>query len=773
MAEKSSTQVKDVCDLVDDRRIDLTLSEWAQHKGPYPHYSDDCSRQYVDDYTFEAGGTVMVSAMGQVVSGATGRLICALETGRCSAGKHAHALVPHDPKDAAYLWRALSTSPTAANYVMGSPQLRDLSGPSLLAMRIPWPDAATRRSYVLAQDELDQRRATLTAHLADLYARGDAAFAQTLGASQAPAVPLGQAAQVRRGTNVNIKLRGPDKPVRIEAPSGVIGRCDEALTQGESLVVGPSALHLVAHLVDEPCHPLEEVAFVEGGGDLPLPVLLFALRHAGVGDTSAEGRKQAALIRLDDLPQLPLSLGTAEERRQVLPQLRSVASQLEEAQRALDRERELRVSLVKWFFALEDGAAPAIDPLSYVQLDRLVPAVEALPGDLGAADAAWELAPIAALRALLTAEGWAPIAQAAQGDASGLVAALDGGLDALAAQDDLLSFLPNLSYTSSLLSAGQLAAVVRALGEVPPSCITASEVRALFARGDRAGQAPAAVAAIMARLAAATCPDPVSAYVPSEDAGTACDLLAQLAPEATVRAQFGEFSQILSAALVRAVAGAAAGELRGGLGAAASSALLDDEFGDWEADLVLALPPCNQENWAQSKLEEADPRWVLGVPPRTKANFAWLETALSHQAKGGATVLLISNRVLTSTVGSEPSLRRKLIEQERVRCVVALPAGIFADGRQASSVLVLGDEGSAAETLFVNAIGRGTDAGAGTDDAPEPRRYLDHAETERVLGACIPWLAGQARPDEAGFARVLSAGDILTRGGSLAPWEYA
>ncbi|MBR2834919.1 MAG: hypothetical protein IKE43_04300 [Coriobacteriales bacterium] len=79
-----AVRVGDVCCLADDACLSLQVSERMATKGPYPLYAENCSVSFIDDYALEAGGTIMVSALGQVLT-SQGTLVSILEPNRCSA----------------------------------------------------------------------------------------------------------------------------------------------------------------------------------------------------------------------------------------------------------------------------------------------------------------------------------------------------------------------------------------------------------------------------------------------------------------------------------------------------------------------------------------------------------------------------------------------------------------------------------------------------------------------------------------------------------------
>lgn len=803
-------RLRDVARVAQEGRLRLPMAARALHRGPFPLYAENCATYPVDDYALEAGGTVMVSAIGQVLTSA-GTIQATLETGRCAATEHVHPLVPRDPADAPYLWRVITTSPQAGRVVVGSPQLRELTEPALLSLAIPWPSARDRAAFVHALDELDERRRAAADRIPALYRRGDAAFAEVARSSD-DVTAVSEACAPRRGTDVPASARGAGKPVRVEGPSGSLGRCDEALADDGCVVVGPCARRLLVHYAWGASHPIAETAFVTAAdARVSLPVLLFALRAAGATDRVRAGERLADVARhtMEDLPSLPLRLGTAAARAAFDEVGWAILAQIRAAHEEMDRLDAARAAVIADAFpshggpvvsleeasamngdlprAADNSAAPDEDggegdggaTAGGVRLDahdvaclgrlRDVLASTTLPA-LSADDLAWELGPLVTLRCCLAPADWAAVV-AGSADEASVVAAIDGGLDA-AARDDLLAFMPNLSYRSSLLSPAQLGAWVRALDAVPAAQIGAENLRALFARASEA-TAPAALAVLMEQVARDVAPDACTAYVPFDSDGTTLDAIARLDPTITLRAQCDDFSHLLAAAMVRAVQTREAGGLRGGLGAAVGEALTDDQFSDWRASLVMAVLPDNEGAWTETMPDADDPRWAYGRPPRARANYAWIQAALSHQEAGGATVLAVANAALHATTGSEPTLRRKIVEARRVRCVVALPAGIFADGRDAMSVVVLGDEGCAPETLFVDATGLGARvAGAHAGDA-QPTRVVPPQVVHHIRQACDAWLSDGAAPYEAGFARVVTTEEILARGATLAPWAFA
>jgi len=97
---------------------------------------------------------------------------------------------------------------------------------------------------------------------------------------------------------------------------------------------------------------------------------------------------------------------------------------------------------------------------------------------------------------------------------------------------------------------------------------------------------------------------------------------------------------------------------------------------DLRADFVLANPPFNISTWGGERLRD-DPRWKYGTPPAGNANFAWIQHMLHHLAPTGTMATVLANGSLSSQQSGEGDIRRTLVENDRVECIVALPSQLF------------------------------------------------------------------------------------------------
>ena len=109
-----------------------------------------------------------------------------------------------------------------------------------------------------------------------------------------------------------------------------------------------------------------------------------------------------------------------------------------------------------------------------------------------------------------------------------------------------------------------------------------------------------------------------------------------------------------------------------------ASTYTNDQHPDLRADFVMANPPFNMKEW-DTGVSDDDPRWQYGTPPTGNANFAWLQHMLYHTAPNGSLGLLLANGSMSSSTNNEGAIRRSLIENDLVECMVALPGQLFTN----------------------------------------------------------------------------------------------
>ena len=144
----------------------------------------------------------------------------------------------------------------------------------------------------------------------------------------------------------------------------------------------------------------------------------------------------------------------------------------------------------------------------------------------------------------------------------------------------------------------------------------------------------------------------------------------------------------------------------GDLGKYAADTFTEDLHKDLKADFILANPPFNME-WDRDKVED-DPRWKYGLPPKNNANYAWLQHMISKLSQNGKMACILANGSL-SAGGQEGKIREKIIENDLVDCIIAMPTNLFYTVTVPCSIWIINrNKKQKGRTLFINATSLGT-----------------------------------------------------------------
>jgi len=102
----------------------------------------------------------------------------------------------------------------------------------------------------------------------------------------------------------------------------------------------------------------------------------------------------------------------------------------------------------------------------------------------------------------------------------------------------------------------------------------------------------------------------------------------------------------------------------------------DDKHKDLKADYIIANPPFNISDWGGEQLQDSH-LWKYGVPPSGNANYGWLQLFLNKLSPNGTAGIVLANGSMTSNSGGENEIRKNLITEGLVDCMVALPTQLF------------------------------------------------------------------------------------------------
>ncbi len=146
--------------------------------------------------------------------------------------------------------------------------------------------------------------------------------------------------------------------------------------------------------------------------------------------------------------------------------------------------------------------------------------------------------------------------------------------------------------------------------------------------------------------------------------------------------------------------------LNGDLGKYAADTFTEDLHKDLKADFVLANPPFNME-WDVDKVSK-DPRWKYGIAPKGNANYAWLQHMISKLSQNGKMACILANGSLSAS-GQEGEIRKKLLENDLIDCIISMPPNLFYTVAVPCSIWIINrNKKQKGYTLFINANNFGT-----------------------------------------------------------------
>lgn len=198
-----------------------------------------------------------------------------------------------------------------------------------------------------------------------------------------------------------------------------------------------------------------------------------------------------------------------------------------------------------------------------------------------------------------------------------------------------------------------------------------------------------------------------------------------------------------------------------------------DEFSNTYFDYILANPPFNVSDWWRENLAE-DIRWKdFGTPPKGNANYAWLSHIYHHLAPRGTAGVVLANGSMSSQQSGEGDIRKKMVEEDAVDCMVALPGQLFYSTQIPACLWFLAKDNSAnghrdrvGEVLFIDARKLGT-------MVDRTRREFTPEDIAKITDTYHQWRnKGGEYEDVPGFCKLASKEEIERQGYVLTPGRY-
>jgi len=219
--------------------------------------------------------------------------------------------------------------------------------------------------------------------------------------------------------------------------------------------------------------------------------------------------------------------------------------------------------------------------------------------------------------------------------------------------------------------------------------------------------------------------------------------------------------------------------ISGNLGDVAGDSFFKDQHPDLKADFIMANPPFNQKQWRADNELVDDPRWAgFEVPPTGNANYAWIMHMISKLSENGTAGFVLANGSMSSSSGGEGAIRKKIIENDLVDCMIALPGQLFyttpipvclwfiTKNKKANKEKAFRNREG--ETLFIDAREMGS-------MISRTNKELTNDDIAKICGTYHAW-RGEKKSDsyenKAGYSKSTKLNEIKDNEYALTPGRY-
>lgn len=237
--------------------------------------------------------------------------------------------------------------------------------------------------------------------------------------------------------------------------------------------------------------------------------------------------------------------------------------------------------------------------------------------------------------------------------------------------------------------------------------------------------------------------------------------------------------------------------LAANLGEVPADTFFKDQHPDLKADYIMANPPFNLKDWRAADELVHDGRWNgYETPPTGNANYAWILHMVSKLSENGVAGFVLANGSMSTNTTGEGAIRQKMVENDLVDCMIALPGQLFYTTQIPVCLWFLtknkkadkerGYRNRQGETLFIDARKIGsmisrTQKEFGVEDIERIAstyhkwKHDEPSFRKRLIkeGATLPSIEpGDLYEDQAGYCKSATLDDMRKHDYVLTPGRY-
>lgn len=197
-----------------------------------------------------------------------------------------------------------------------------------------------------------------------------------------------------------------------------------------------------------------------------------------------------------------------------------------------------------------------------------------------------------------------------------------------------------------------------------------------------------------------------------------------------------------------------------------------DKHKDLKVDYIMANPPFNISDWGGESLQDSH-LWKYGIPPVGNANYGWLQLFINKLSPTGTAGIVLANGSMTTNSGNEGDIRKAMIQEGVVDCMVALPTQLFYNTQIPACLWFLARNRTnhkfrdrSNEILFIDARKLGTMIN-------RKNKVLTDDDIARIADAYHSWRSKDVNfEDIAGFCKAATIAEVEANNFVLTPGRY-